>query len=185
MMPSTRWNLSPRFTSGENWPEAIAMRRDVLKLQVGVLGESHWKVTDARLAVQDVERRAAMKGENRRQLAEANRLEDEDMSRFYAAGRYSDAIEPARHRLRTPPRGSGRAHPDYAESLNYLASLLNLQSDFAAAKPLYERALTIRKEVLGERHPKYISSLNNLAFVLDRLGEHADAKSLYHRDGNM
>ena len=79
----------------ENWPEAIAMRRDVLKLQVGVLGESHWKVTDARLAVQDVERRAAMKGENRRQLAEANRLEDEDMSRFYAAGRYSDAIEPA------------------------------------------------------------------------------------------
>ena len=45
----------------ENWPEAIAMRRDVLKLQVRVLGESHWKVTDARLAVQDVERRAAMK----------------------------------------------------------------------------------------------------------------------------
>ena len=88
------------------------------------------------------------------------------MSRFYAAGKYSDAIEPARRALELRRGVLGERHPDYAESLNYLASLLTLQSDFAAAKPLYERALTIRKEVLGERHPKYISSLNNLAFVL-------------------
>ena len=47
----------------------------------------------------------------------------------------------------------GEHHPDTAESLNNLAVLLWKQGDYAAAKPLYEQALAIRKQVLGERHP--------------------------------
>ena len=44
-------------------------------------------------------------------------------------------------------------HPDTAASLNNLAYLLQAQGDYAAAKPLYEQALAIRKEVLGGATP--------------------------------
>ena len=57
----------------------------------------------------------------------------------------------------------GKEHPDTALSLNNLAVLLEAQGDYAAARPLYERALAIRKRVLGEGHPDTATSLNNLA----------------------
>ena len=64
----------------------------------------------------------------------------------------------------------GERHPDTATSLNNLAALLEAQGDYAAAKPLYEQALAIRKAVLGERHPDTADSLNNLAELLRRRG---------------
>ena len=56
--------------------------------------------------------------------------------------------------------------------------MLYSRADFAAARPLYERALAIRKEVLGERHPVYALSLNNLAALLDKQGDYAAARPL-------
>ena len=49
------------------------------------------------------------------------------------------------------------------------------------ARPLYERALAITKEVLGERHPDYAASLNNLAELLRSKGDYAGARPLYER----
>ena len=75
----------------------------------------------------------------------------------------------------------GERHPDYADSLNNLADLLESQGDYAAARPLYEQALAIRKEVLGERHPDYATSLNNLADLLESQGDYAAARPLYEQ----
>ena len=75
----------------------------------------------------------------------------------------------------------GARHPGYAQSLNNLAGVLKSQGDYAAARPLDERALAIRKEVLGERHPDYALSLNNLAVLLDSQGDYAAALPLYER----
>ena len=72
----------------------------------------------------------------------------------------------------------GERHPDTAPSLNNLAELLDEQGDYAAAKPLYEQALAIRKAVLGERHPDTAQSLNNLAALLESQGDYAAAKPL-------
>jgi tetratricopeptide (TPR) repeat protein len=47
----------------------------------------------------------------------------------------------------------GPQHPDTASSLNNLALLLKTQGDYAAARPLFERALAIFENVLGTDHP--------------------------------
>ena len=57
----------------------------------------------------------------------------------------------------------GEKHPDYAVSLNNLASLYKNMGSFEKAEPLHLKAKAIRAEVLGEKHPDYATSLNNLA----------------------
>ncbi|MBO9313908.1 MAG: tetratricopeptide repeat protein, partial [Chloroflexus sp.] len=48
----------------------------------------------------------------------------------------------------------GPDHPDTATSLNNLALLLSEQGEYAAARPLYERALAICERTLGPDHPQ-------------------------------
>ena len=59
--------------------------------------------------------------------------------------------------------------------------LLKLTGDYAGARPLFEKALAIRKEVLGERNPYYATSLNNLAALLSETGDYAGARALYEQ----
>jgi tetratricopeptide (TPR) repeat protein len=49
--------------------------------------------------------------------------------------------------------------------LNNLGFLLQAMGDLPAARPYYEKALEIRKKVLGEEHPDTARSLNNLAML--------------------
>jgi tetratricopeptide (TPR) repeat protein len=60
----------------------------------------------------------------------------------------------------------GAEHPDTAQSLNNLASLLQDRGDLAEARPLFERALAIREKALGAEHPDTAWTLNNLAILL-------------------
>jgi len=54
---------------------------------------------------------------------------------------------------------------------------LRLTGDFAAARPLYERALSIREKALGPDHPSVAVSLNSLAILLMTTGDLAEARS--------
>ena len=53
--------------------------------------------------------------------------------------------------------------------------------DYAAARPLYERALAIREKALRPEHPDVAESLNNLAAVYYEQGQYAKAEPLYQR----
>ena len=55
------------------------------------------------------------------------------------------------------------------------------QSDFAGARPLFERALAIREKALGPEHPHTAMSLNNLALLLRDQGDFAGARPLFER----
>jgi tetratricopeptide (TPR) repeat protein len=58
---------------------------------------------------------------------------------------------------------------------------LSEQGEYAAARPLLERALAICERTLGPDHPATATSLNNLALLLYRQGEYAAARPLYER----
>ncbi|NJO15300.1 MAG: tetratricopeptide repeat protein, partial [Thioploca sp.] len=60
----------------------------------------------------------------------------------------------------------GADHPATALSLNNLASLLRDQGNYAAAEPLYRRALAILETKLPPNHPNIITVRNNLSQLL-------------------
>jgi len=53
--------------------------------------------------------------------------------------------------------------------------------DYAAARPLYERAIAIYEQALGSSHPSTATSLYNLAGLLRAVGDDAEARPLYER----
>jgi hypothetical protein len=75
----------------------------------------------------------------------------------------------------------GPDHPDTAQSLNNLASVLHAQGDLQGARALHERALPVREARLGADHPGTAWSLNNLASVLHAQGDLQGARALHER----
>ncbi|MCC7334772.1 MAG: CHAT domain-containing protein, partial [Pirellulaceae bacterium] len=72
----------------------------------------------------------------------------------------------------------GKEHPNYATSLNNLATLYQSMGDTARAEPLYLEAKAICEKVLGKEHPNYATSLNNLATLYQSMGDTARAEPL-------
>jgi tetratricopeptide (TPR) repeat protein len=73
------------------------------------------------------------------------------------------------------------ANPQYASLLNSAGLYFHARAAYAAARPLYERALAIREKVLGPEHPNTATSFNNLALLLQDQGDLAGARPLYQR----
>jgi CHAT domain-containing protein/Tfp pilus assembly protein PilF len=169
--------LAGLHTERADFAAAKATRQEALEILRKPYGEAHWKVTDARLALQDVERLAAMSRDQRQNLAEAVRLNREAVA-LHRAGRYGEAVKSARRALAIRQAVLGVRHPDTATCLNNLAAMLEAQGDYASARPLYEQALAIRPAVLGARHPDTAQSLNNLALLLQAQGDYAAAQPL-------
>ena len=51
----------------------------------------------------------------------------------------------------------GERHPDYATSLNNLASLYQAMGRHAEAEPLFRQAVDILRSTLGPSHPAFLS----------------------------
>ena len=64
---------------------------------------------------------------------------------------------------------------------NALGHHLWLAGDYRGARPLLERALRVREQVLGVEHPDTAMSLNNLGQLLKDMGELVDARPLLER----
>jgi tetratricopeptide (TPR) repeat protein len=73
------------------------------------------------------------------------------------------------------------APPPVALTANQLGLFLYARAAYAAAEPLYERALAIYEKALGPVHPEVAASLNYLAELYQVQGRYAEAESLYER----
>ena len=68
-----------------------------------------------------------------------------------------------------------------AASLNGLAILLRTTGDYAGARRLFERALSIRERALGPNHPDVAETLEGMAILLAGTGDYAGARPLFER----
>jgi tetratricopeptide (TPR) repeat protein len=75
-------------------------------------------------------------------------------------------------------RALDHADEDVAWLLNVAALYLQTRGEPAASLPLFERALELRRRVLGEEHPDTLTSASNLALNLWGLGRYEAARRL-------
>jgi len=112
------------------------------------------------------------------QLDEAKRLDARALE-LLRAEKFGEAIPFAEQALAIRKQVLGVKHPDYATSLNDVASLYLDLANYAKAEPLYVEALAIRKQVLGVNDLDYARSLNNLAVLYRDQGNYVKAEPLY------
>jgi tetratricopeptide (TPR) repeat protein len=70
---------------------------------------------------------------------------------------------------------------DAARLLNQAGYYLQEPARSPEAEPLFQRALAIREQQLGEMHPNTATSLNNLALLYYQQGRYQEAEPLYQR----
>ncbi len=94
-----------------------------------------------------------------------------------------DHFKPLYPHLQAVARHSEKASlkEDTGSLFNNLGFYLDSIAEYAEAKPYYEQALAIRREVLGEKHPDTARSLNNLGALLDKMGDYSGAKPYYEQ----
>jgi tetratricopeptide (TPR) repeat protein/CHAT domain-containing protein len=160
-------------------PYTLTVRegQDELAAQTTRWGAGHWRVTDIRLGLADVELFAKMSPKQRALAAKAAPLIDR-AGLYHSQGNYAKAEPLYRQALEIRKAVLGENHPDYATSLNNLAYFYYLQGNYAKAEPLCRQALEITKAVLGEKHPNYATSLNTLAILYISQGNYAKAEPL-------
>lgn len=70
---------------------------------------------------------------------------------------------------------------DLAANLNNLAGFYRTIGRYKEAEPLYQQALELTQNLLGDNHPSFATSLNNLAGLYKSTGQYRKAELLYHQ----
>jgi tetratricopeptide (TPR) repeat protein len=164
----------------QDWAGAREALTQVLAIRQQQPGQNEWRVADARRALDDLDRRAGMRPDQRQRLRRADALNQACVF-HYQQGDYEAAKAAALEALSIRREILGESHPDYAQSLNNLALLYQSMGDYARAEPLYSQAMEILKKALGESHPNYATSLDNLASLYRSMGDYARAEPLYRQ----
>jgi tetratricopeptide (TPR) repeat protein len=162
----------------EDFGPARKAREEVLAVWTKLHGETDWRVTDARLALENAKLLEKLEPAARRRRIEAQQLGNAQVAQLYQQGKFADAVPLVRTALAVRKEVLGERHPDYAGSLNYLAVLYHHMGEYEKARPLYEQAVKLIKEVLGERHPHYANSLSGLALLYQDMGDNEKARPL-------
>src|SRR5262245_13205357 len=105
--------------------------QEVLEIRTRRHGREDWRAGDARRALEDLERWTELTADRRRQLDEAGRL-DTEVKAQYEQGKSTEAVPQARRAVALRQAVQGERHPDYANTLSWLAVSLYAQGDYAA-----------------------------------------------------
>jgi tetratricopeptide (TPR) repeat protein len=101
------------------------------------------------------------------------------LMQHYQAGRYQEALAPARESMAIRREVLGPTHPDYAVSLNNLAAILETLGRYDESLPLHREALAIYEEDPGKKSGPYATSLNTLAKATVSIGQYPEGAALY------
>ena len=164
----------------DDFESAKKVRTESLAALTRRFGQAHWRVTDTRIALEDMIRRSRMSRGDRNVLAAA-RSASEKMGDLYRQGLFAEALEEASFVNECHRQLLGTQHPIYAKSLSNLALMHESLGGYDQAERLYRQALDIIKPTLGEQHPAYATGLNNLAALCEVVGDFAQAERLFRQ----
>ncbi len=139
-----------------------------------------WRLTNARIEIELVDRMEKMSPSDRQQLAEATKLRDQETALF-AAGRFTEALPLAERTLEIRRRILGEKHRDTIIALSGVGYILKEAGQYARAIELDRQALEFGRETLGEKHPETKTYLHNLAAVNEAMGNLREAECLYRQ----
>ncbi len=159
---------------------AEAMRKEALDRLMRLYPPNHpkhYRVIDARQALDLVRRLARLSREDRLQLRRTDQL-NATVLKLWREGKARDALPLAQEAVKSRRRLLGESHPLYALSLFNLAALYHALGQMERAEALYREAMEIYKSVLAEAHPDYATCLNNLAALYVQAGDYKRAQPL-------
>jgi CHAT domain-containing protein/tetratricopeptide (TPR) repeat protein len=156
--------LAEMHEARDDLPAARTARQEVLAIKTKLLGPQHWQVTDARLALADVDLLARFTLDQRRRLEEANRLNDQAAA-LWRQQKFAEAIPPAARAFEVRKELLGPEHPRTLTSMSNLGWDYRDAGRVAEAEPLLAETVRLRRKVLGEGHPSYALSLNVLGWL--------------------
>jgi tetratricopeptide (TPR) repeat protein len=128
--------------------EAARAARQIADLRRLRQGVRHWQTIDARLDVEDWDRLAKVPARQRDQVRAAF-LHATEAQALGARRQYERAAHQMRQALTIWSEALGEAYPHTVVLRNELAFFLNRQGKHAQARPLYEKALAIRRRLHG------------------------------------
>ena len=161
----------------EDFAAAQKDREETLAIITQLFGNDHWKAIDARLALAHCQRVSQLSGDQRRQLAEAAKLQAQAKTSSNES-KYQDALLPAQKAFELRKAILGTDDPLTASSAHEVGYLFNHSGDFTQAKVWNQTAADLRKQVLGPQHPAYATTLTNLAYSCMRSRDFARAEAL-------
>jgi CHAT domain-containing protein/tetratricopeptide (TPR) repeat protein len=179
VVTTLNWLASTQELRGD-FAAARQARSEAMDMVKKLHGPGNWRVTDARLALGQVDLLARMTAAERVDLARARRLSSQGVA-LERKGKYAEAEKLLQKALAMRKELLGEFHPDYARSLGLLAALYQTLGKSARAEPLLRKALEIRKQVLGEEHPDIAASLGSLARLYRSRGNTLQAEPLCRR----
>jgi tetratricopeptide (TPR) repeat protein len=135
--------------AADKYAEAIGLQEELLALRTNVQGAEHWETVTEKWALTALQKVAALPAEKRAGWRQAERGAAEAGSLEQKA-QYAKALPRRQESLKWCRQVLGEDHPYTANSYNNLAYNLNAQGKYMEAGPLYQRALDIRRKILGE-----------------------------------
>ena len=169
--------LARLHEAGEDWAAARRSLTEVIVIRQRQPDRKDWRIGDARRALADLDRRAALNPAQRQRLQELDRLNGLQGA-LQRQGKYAEGIDSCRRAIEIRSDLLGSDHPDNGRSLCDLAWLYRDKGDYARAEPMLREALAIRKKALGADHPNYASSLGSLASLYREMNDYARAEPM-------
>lgn len=166
--------------SATDFPAARTLRQETLDLQQSRLGKLDWQVTNARLALDAVDRMSRFSPAERSRLAEAEKQRTDSIT-FFNQHKSAEAIAAAEKSFDIYKELFGEDNYRTAAAANRLGFLYNAGGDYVQARVWNQKAADVRKQTLGDQHPDFAVSLNNLAWSYYYVDDYAHAEPIFRQ----
>jgi|GEM_PF-1743689 len=174
-LASTLRGLAPIFVERDNLAAALDAGRQLLLVEEKLHGVGHWRFTDARLELDEIQHLATLTADELDTLDRA----DGALAHAHALLKEDEPSEALKamqlaHDLYRDALGSS-----HRETIAVLIELSNLTAQLGRrtdAEPLLAEAVKAREIILGTRHPDYSLIVTKAGFLYRDLGRYTQAE---------